>query len=67
MRSIEQRMSLNDEKGTMRGIFFLGKHIEEEKVTGSEGAEHARRHSDHHSAIINAELTKDTPVAAQDS
>jgi hypothetical protein len=65
MRSIEQRMSLNDEKGTMRGIFFLGKHIEEEKVAGSEGAEHARRHSERHSAIINAELTKGTPVSSR--
>ncbi len=58
-------MSLNEEKGTMRGIFFLGKHIEEEKVAGSEGAEHAKRQSECHGAIINAELTKGTPVSSR--
>ena len=58
-------MSLNEEKGTMRRIFFLGKHIEEEKVAGSEGAEHAKRQSECRGAIINAELTKGTLASSR--
>ncbi|HLL38951.1 MAG TPA: hypothetical protein VK357_04705 [Rubrobacteraceae bacterium] len=56
---------MNEEKGTMRRIFFLGKHIEEEKVAGSEGAEHVKRQSECHGAIINAELTKGTLASSR--